>query len=71
MGPLDDIIQTALRHMDTKDLVDELNSRFDEVKMSGIKTRMDAHISHEAKQSFLSTNEIKTELAKAWLEEIV
>lgn len=71
MDPMDDIIKTALRHMDTKDLVDELNSRLDKVDVSSIEFRMNQHIRLEAENSPLSIDEIKNELAKAWLEEIV
>lgn len=67
MGPMDDLVNTALRYMETEKLVEELNSRYDEVELSGVKYRISQQIQSEAENSPLSISEIKNELAKAWL----
>ncbi len=68
MGPMDDLINTALRNVETERLVEELNGRFDKVEISGIKSRMNQHIRVEAENSPLTSDEVKSELAKHWLE---
>ncbi len=68
MTAMDDIVNMALRHLGTDDLVEELRSRYDEVELSGVEYRMDQQIESEATGSPLTTKEIKRELAKHWLE---
>lgn len=67
MGPMDTLIRIGLHNADTDDLVEELGSRFDKVGISGIKFRMNQQVEHESRNSALSADKIKLELAKQWL----
>lgn len=67
MKPIDTIIRTGLRGADTQDLLKELSSRLEEVKISDIEYRMNRQVESESKDSSLCTDEIKLALAKDWL----